>query len=776
MAPPVQPTIISAMSYGTYINIVVAAVTDADTIYVTLDGSDGTINQSFSATNTTLQISGFTSGVAHTVSVYTKNSGNENSTTATATVDDISVGLKLWIDVVDTSGMTFGGLRTIGPASYATVTQINDKSNNGANATVVGGFNAPILVPSVALGLANSSSILAYGPTNGVSYQVKENFLPPALLLRGDSNPGAPGGYDSLHSTIAQPTSGTPLSFFSVCKQLAAASLFGTADAANEFLNYDQYYCEVGIGGYDSFNPGIRNSTVNGGKGAQIANYNFVVEGMFNQEPSGGNPYMFGTRIYGYQLGSDPINNYYNFNDFRICGRQGYSPTSYFSECMLYNRILTTNEIYMLEGYLAWKYSLQAGLINSHPYYSTPFTGQVKTSNGSSSYTAVTGITTTSAINSFIQTGANSSINAYTLTYGDASSLYQFRSALHGNTYTLTQRGATKASVLSVIADGSPKTIAYTTTPAVTNFISTFDTTNTVHPPNPALPLYSVVPVYTGGSSPYTATVDLATDYNGKSYAQHITDGSATIVFEIPISVTGAVYELTLTYDGSSSTVKYNGSLLTDASGNTYNANSTLMVGAFPLPLVGLGSLGTNGNGGGGGVPCFPRGSPILTADGYKLVETLTKDDTVRTADGRDVPIKLYSFIIQNPDSDSAPYRIQAGALGHYYPPQDVCLSPRHTIQDSRGIWQIPKRLAIHNPLVQQYRIGLPVEYFHIECPDFFTDDLVVGGAIVESYKNRQGPSGVVYVWSKELNGFIRNKREQVGPVPKNPHTLMLTA
>lgn len=175
-------------------------------------------------------------------------------------------------------------------------------------------------------------------------------------------------------------------------------------------------------------------------------------------------------------------------------------------------------------------------------------------------------------------------------------------------------------------------------------------------------------------------------------------------------------------------------------------------------------------------VPCFPKGSSILTSSGYKPVETLTEDDTVRTADGRDVHIKPFQFTIKNPDSDSAPYRISAGALGHYYPPEDVCLSPRHTIQDSRGVWQTPKRLAMHNPLVQQYGLGEPIKYYHIECPDFFTDDLVVGGAVVESFKNRQGPSGIVYVWNRELNGFVRNKRDQVTPVPKNPHTLMLTA
>jgi hypothetical protein len=177
---------------------------------------------------------------------------------------------------------------------------------------------------------------------------------------------------------------------------------------------------------------------------------------------------------------------------------------------------------------------------------------------------------------------------------------------------------------------------------------------------------------------------------------------------------------------------------------------------------------------GSGPIPCFPRGVPILTADGYRPVETLTNEDTVRTADGRDVHIKLLNFTVKKADQTTAPYRISAGALGHYYPPEDLCLSAIHAIQDSRGVWQMPKYLARHNPLVQQYGLGESIEYFHIECPNFFTDNLVVGGATVESFKNRQGSHGVVYIWNKDLNGFVRNEKDQIKAVPKNPGTIMV--
>jgi len=175
-----------------------------------------------------------------------------------------------------------------------------------------------------------------------------------------------------------------------------------------------------------------------------------------------------------------------------------------------------------------------------------------------------------------------------------------------------------------------------------------------------------------------------------------------------------------------------------------------------------------------GSIPCFPRGVPILTHEGYRPVETLTNDDTVRTTDGRDVSIKLLHFTVGRADQTTAPYCIQAGALGHYYPPEDLCLSAIHAIQDSRGVWQMPKYLARHNPMVQQYGLGESIEYFHIECPNFFTDNLVVGGATVESFKNRQGAHGVVYVWNKDLNGFVRNEKDQIKAVPKNPSTIVV--
>lgn len=171
---------------------------------------------------------------------------------------------------------------------------------------------------------------------------------------------------------------------------------------------------------------------------------------------------------------------------------------------------------------------------------------------------------------------------------------------------------------------------------------------------------------------------------------------------------------------------------------------------------------------------CFPRGTLITTPTGKKAIETLKNGDTILTADGREVTIRVISFKINCANKEEAPYCISAGALGEYCPFEDVHLSARHAIQDARGVWQIPKFLAKTNPGVKQYGIGEPVEYFHIECPDFFTDNLSVGGAVVESFKNRQGPSGVVYKWVDELKGFMKNTKDEIHPIPKNVNTIMI--
>jgi hypothetical protein len=169
--------------------------------------------------------------------------------------------------------------------------------------------------------------------------------------------------------------------------------------------------------------------------------------------------------------------------------------------------------------------------------------------------------------------------------------------------------------------------------------------------------------------------------------------------------------------------------------------------------------------------PCFVQGTRVLTPTGYKQVEDLDSGDRVLTADNRSVSIDLYTYTIAKATTETAPYRIPVGALGANVPAKDLCVSPRHAVKDSKGRWQIPKYLG---EKAKQYGVGEPVTYYHIECPNYYTDNLIVEGTVVESFKNRQGTKGVIYMWDENMGGWERLPPNKMTTVPENPKTYMI--
>uniref|UniRef100_A0A6C0DGR1 Fibronectin type-III domain-containing protein n=1 Tax=viral metagenome TaxID=1070528 RepID=A0A6C0DGR1_9ZZZZ len=154
------------------------------------------------------------------------------------------------------------------------------------------------------------------------------------------------------------------------------------------------------------------------------------------------------------------------------------------------------------------------------------------------------------------------------------------------------------------------------------------------------------------------------------------------------------------------------------------------------------------------GVQCFPEGTRITTQSGPVLVEDLKTGDLVLTADGRQVPVKVYYRTIETTTAHTAPYLISKKAYGLK---ADLKLSPLHAFQSRKGVWQIPKYAALSNPHVKQYGIGSSVTYYHLECPNFFTDNLVVDGCVVESFGNGQVKGlKTLYKFNETLNGFTR--------------------
>ena len=168
----------------------------------------------------------------------------------------------------------------------------------------------------------------------------------------------------------------------------------------------------------------------------------------------------------------------------------------------------------------------------------------------------------------------------------------------------------------------------------------------------------------------------------------------------------------------------------------------------------GGGPVPPGGGGGGGLVPCFPKGTRILTAAGYKTVETLTQGELVQTADGRQVPVKLYGTYIPATNTETAPFRIPKGVFGVAH---DLLLSPDHAFQVQKGLWMIPKHAAALSEKVEQVLVGSPMTYYHIECPRYLRDNLVVDGVVVESYAGKQLSTRRPYTYSNTLKAFTRS-------------------
>jgi hypothetical protein len=324
----------------------------------------------------------------YTVSVYATN-GNGNSATVTRIVDDFMFGLIWWLDASDTSTLTFGPNRAVGSYSFPTVTKIADKSGtgtagskdaviptaamrittniiSGATQNPVSATTGPVYISNLTTSVAQDSGVLGYAGYAGPTFIPSAGIDRPSLLFRGMSNTGTPSGYDSLQGTPGgNQTSRVPLTFFSVVKELGNASFFGSGGDVNSYIGWDNAYGVYGRTGADSLTP-------SGGAGLATAksNFNFVVLGVYEEAGTQN----LNTNINGNVAYSGRTalirDGYRNFNTMRICGRSsGYTPSGFFSELMLHQRVLSSSEIKHLEGYMAMKWNLGSSLLPAHPYY-----------------------------------------------------------------------------------------------------------------------------------------------------------------------------------------------------------------------------------------------------------------------------------------------------------------------------------------------------------------------------------------------------------------------
>jgi hypothetical protein len=156
---------------------------------------------------------------------------------------------------------------------------------------------------------------------------------------------------------------------------------------------------------------------------------------------------------------------------------------------------------------------------------------------------------------------------------------------------------------------------------------------------------------------------------------------------------------------------------------------------------------------------CVVEGTMIRTSRGDVPVEQLSSGDLVLTADGRAVAADIFVTKMNYTTGENAPYHIPARTFGSRQP-NALTVSPRHAVQVRPGVWEIPEFATKRYPQIKQMARGKPVTYYHLRLPNYFTDNFVANGAVVESFAGdatKALPSGVpLFKFNSKLGGFVR--------------------
>ena len=135
------------------------------------------------------------------------------------------------------------------------------------------------------------------------------------------------------------------------------------------------------------------------------------------------------------------------------------------------------------------------------------------------------------------------------------------------------------------------------------------------------------------------------------------------------------------------------------------------------------------------GLPCYCRGTMILTPAGEVAVERLRIGDRITTHAGVARPIKwigrrAYDARFIAGRRDMLPIRFHAGSLGPGLPHRDLLVSPHHAML-VEGVL-VPAELLVNGVTITAERDAGDVEYFHIELETH--DILIAEGAAAESF------------------------------------------
>jgi hypothetical protein len=128
-------------------------------------------------------------------------------------------------------------------------------------------------------------------------------------------------------------------------------------------------------------------------------------------------------------------------------------------------------------------------------------------------------------------------------------------------------------------------------------------------------------------------------------------------------------------------------------------------------------------------LPCILSNTLIKTVKGYEIIDNLAEGDLLITDDGRVVPIiNIVKYRIDEPKEDQYPVCIPKNFFSYQVPNKNTYLSENHAIHYI-DFWTNGR---INLNYFEKVRIK-PV-YYHIQLPNYFTDNIVANNMTVESW------------------------------------------
>jgi hypothetical protein len=140
----------------------------------------------------------------------------------------------------------------------------------------------------------------------------------------------------------------------------------------------------------------------------------------------------------------------------------------------------------------------------------------------------------------------------------------------------------------------------------------------------------------------------------------------------------------------------------------------------------------------GGGGSCFLRGTLVLTADGYRPIDTLTTGDKVAARFAGFAPIKaIDGFTLRRVAGEwvgaSRPVRVKRSALGDKMPARDLFLTASHAIAVDGALVPIGNLINDTSIVFEAAEGCESLEFFHVELDRH--DVLDAEGAPCESLR-----------------------------------------